>query len=145
MAKKKKARQQVLSLRHKNIMQTKALFDMVNRFALDERIVGNLLSNEQLKALAIAATEFYAGYAMLSQAQSSTDISIDTIITLSELALIKRLFLLYIERETALQLEASRGLGVDVFGRSVSEVISEINLYEAELPRLAFFADISTV
>jgi hypothetical protein len=126
-------------------MQTKTLFDMVNRFALDERVVGNLLSNEQLNALAIAATEFYAGYAMLSQAQPSTAISIDTIITLSELALIKRLFLLYVERETALQLEASRGLGVDVFGRSVSEVMSEISLYEAELPRLAFFADISTV
>lgn len=126
-------------------MQTKTLFHMVNRFALDERIVGNLLSNEQLNALAISATEFYAGYALLTQAQPSQAISIDTIITLSELALIKRLFMLYIERETALQLEASRGLGVDVFGRSVSEVMSEINLYEAELPRLAFFMSIDTV
>jgi hypothetical protein len=126
-------------------MQTKSLFDMVNRFALNERIVGNLLSGEQLNALAIAATEFYVGYAVLTQAQPSNAISIETILTLSELALIKRLFMLYVERETALQLEASRGLGVDVFGRSVSEVISEISLYEAELPRLAFFADISTV
>jgi hypothetical protein len=126
-------------------MQTKSLFDMVNRFALNERIVGNLLSGEQLNALAIAATEFYVGYAVLTQEQPSNTISIETILTLSELALIKRLFMLYVERETALQLEASRGLGVDVFGRSVSEVISEISLYEAELPRLAFFADISTV
>lgn len=126
-------------------MQTKTLFDMVSRFALDERIVGNLLSNDQLNALAISATEFYAGYAVLTQAQPSPAISEQTLLTLSELALIKRLFMLYVERETALQLEASRGLGVDVFGRTVSEVISEISLYEAELPRLAFFADISTV
>ncbi len=56
----------------------------------------------------------------------------DTEISMGEWAIIKPLFLLYVERDNATRLEASRGLGVDVFGRSVSEVAQEIERMENE-------------
>jgi hypothetical protein len=55
------------------------------------------------------------------------------------------LFLLYVERETALQLEASRGLGLDVFGRSSGEVAGDIAQAEAEMPHRAFCKPIVSV
>jgi len=56
----------------------------------------------------------------------------------SEWAIIKPLFYLYIERENALHLEASRVLGVDVYGRSVSEVQGEISNYHEQMHLKAF-------
>lgn len=56
----------------------------------------------------------------------------DTDISMGEWAIIKPLFLLYVERDNATRLEASRGLGVDVFGRSVSEVAQEVERMENE-------------
>jgi len=66
-------------------------------------------------------------------------------VSYSEWALIRPLFLLYIERETAFYIESTRGFGVDVFGRSTSEVAGEIIALEAELPRRAFSQPIFTV
>lgn len=63
----------------------------------------------------------------------------DTDITVGEWALIRPLFLLYVERDVAMRLEASRGLGVDVYGRSVSEIAQEIERMETEtLPAKCF-------
>jgi hypothetical protein len=63
----------------------------------------------------------------------------DTDISMGEWAIIKPLFLLYVERDNATRLEASRGLGVDVFGRSVSEIAQEIERMEGEtLPAKCF-------
>lgn len=62
----------------------------------------------------------------------------DIELTLSELALIRPLFLLYCERENATHLEASRALGVDVYGRSVAEVTTDIKEYEENLPHRSF-------
>ncbi len=56
----------------------------------------------------------------------------------SELAIIMPLFERYVERQNATNLEASRGLGVDVYGRSVAEVQMDINQLEMELPQRAF-------
>jgi len=62
-------------------------------------------------------------------------------VTASEWGLIKPLVLLYVERENARALEASRGQGVDVYGRSVSEIEQAITQYEVtDLPRMAFRA-----
>lgn len=67
------------------------------------------------------------------------DVDEHCIITPSEWGLIKPLAVLYVERENARALEASRGQGVDVYGRSVSEIEQSITQYEVmDLPRLAF-------
>ena len=63
----------------------------------------------------------------------------------SEWAIIKPLFYLYIERENALHLEASRVLGVDVYGRSVSEVQGEIASYHESIHIKAFHYPVFTV
>lgn len=63
----------------------------------------------------------------------------DTELSTGEWAVICPLFALYAERENAQRLEASRGLGVDVYGRSVSEVSQEITAMETEIvPQKAF-------
>lgn len=56
----------------------------------------------------------------------------DTIVSTGEWAIIRPLFVLYAERENATLIEATRGLGVDPYGRSVSEVNADISLMEAE-------------
>lgn len=61
-----------------------------------------------------------------------------TDVSTGEWAVIRPLFFLYTERENAQRLEASRGLGVDVFGRSVSEIAQDISREEEALPAKAF-------
>ena len=124
------------------------LADLAQTFATQERPAGNLLDEETVLAQAVAATRFYAGFAALRAhegAMPAPDIDGDTAITTSEWALIRPLFLLYAERETALQLEASRGMGIDPFGRSASEIAAEITQAEADMPHRAFFQPIITV
>lgn len=124
------------------------LADLAEKFATQERPAGNLLDDVTVLAQAVAATRFYAGYAVI-RARDGAD-PVQTIdgaleISESEWALIRPLFLLYVERETALQLEASRGMGIDPFGRSASEIAAEISQAEADMPRRAFFQPIVTV
>lgn len=69
----------------------------------------------------------------------------DTMVSPSDWAIIRPLFLLYCEREQALMLESSRVMGVDVFGRSSSEVLQDINTAEAELPQKAFIQPAFTI
>lgn len=117
-------------------------------FATQERPAGNLLDGPTILAQAEAATRFYAGYAVLSARENADpvpEISGNITITESEWALIRPLFLLYVERETALQLEASRGMGIDPFGRSASEIAGDIARAEADMPQMAFFQPILTV
>lgn len=57
----------------------------------------------------------------------------DTEVSTGEWAIMRPLFVLYVERENATLLEATRGLGVDVFGRSVSEVNADIAMQENEI------------
>jgi len=124
------------------------LTELADTFAKDERPAGNLLDDAAVLAQAVAATRYYAGFAMLRAHDGATtppDITGTTTITTSEWALIRPLFLLYVERETAIQLEASRGMGADPFGRSSSEVAAEITQIEAEMPCKAFFHPVVTV
>lgn len=73
-------------------------------------------------------------------------LSITTDVSNSEWAVIKPLFMLYVERENARALEASRNLGVDVYGRQVGEIQADIERYEnGDLPRLAFSQSIETI
>jgi hypothetical protein len=132
--------------------------DLIDRFADEERPIGNLLDVPTLSAQAIAAANFHAGYAHLA---AHLAIPIDdpppdpptpypaidgtTELNVSEWALIRPLFLLYVEREEARQLEASRGMGIDVFGRSTAEIEADITQKQLEYPHLAFIYEIETV
>lgn len=134
------------------------LAELADRFASLERPVGNMLDMPTLLEQALAATRMYAGYAALAAHLAIPiaepppeppapypEITGLTDLTVSEWAVIRPLFLLYVERETALQLEASRGFGVDVFGRSSSEIAGDITVMESELPHLAFCRPVITV
>lgn len=138
--------------------------ELAIRFDSSERPAGNILDIQGILAQAIAATIFYSGYAVLStnfdQQIARLPLLEKTIIgtvawqvitaptaypaitsltnlSVSEWAIIRPLFLLYVERENAIQLEASRGMGVDVFGRSSSEVAGDITQMELTMPHNA--------
>lgn len=124
------------------------LTDLAALFANEERPAGNLLDAGALVAQAVAATRMYAGYAQLRSHTGlipQPAISGETDVSVSEWAVIRPLFLLYVERENAIQLEASRSMGVEAFGRGSGEVASEIAQFEAELPKRAFFRPVLTI
>lgn len=171
------------------------LSDLITVFMNQQRPVGLLLDEDQVSAVAIAATRFYAGFghldspsvdtspspepyvppsswldmfagevAVIDPLQNATaqrlvpmptalplppislaSITQSTEVTASDWALIAPLFLLYVEREQAILLESGRVMGVDVFGRSSSEVQMDINQYETELPQKAFVQPAFTV
>jgi len=111
------------------------LGEIVTTFITQQRPAGMILPVETVLAQAFAATRYYAGFCQIS----IEDIDEKTQIHNGHWALISPLFLLYLERETALQLEAARGgFGVEPFGRSSSEIANDITQYETELPRRAF-------
>lgn len=105
------------------------------------------------------AVRFYCGYAKLTAPALAADEIHDPIsasngadatgqdfnINPSELAIIRPLFDLYVEHENATMLEASRGMGTDVFGRTVTEIQQDINVTEAELPKKAFMEPVETI
>ncbi|PFH08073.1 hypothetical protein BCF11_0425 [Collimonas sp. PA-H2] len=76
---------------------------------------------------------------------SSDFVELDTPLTQSEWAIVRSLFILYVERENAVYLEASRSLGVDVYGRSASEIAQDIVQKETDVQRLMFCMPIVTV
>lgn len=125
-----------------------ALSEWVDRFESAERPTGGVLDSLVVMAQALRAARFLAAYAALA-AHADEDpapaITPDTEISVSEWALISPLFLLYLEREQAIYLEASRGMGLDVYGRASSEVAGDIAQAEANLPRLAFCQPVQTV
>lgn len=127
---------------------------LAGRFANAERPAGNLLDADGVLAQAVAAASFYAGYAQITSripdplavsTAPPAPIGGATEISESEWALIRPLFVLYVERETACQLESARGFGMDVYGRSSSEVSSDIMQTEMELPHRAFVSLVVTV
>lgn len=59
-------------------------------------------------------------------------------LTASEWALIRPLFDLYVENENAQSLEASRALGLDVYGRATSEIAQDIRDREERMPDMCF-------
>ena len=123
-----------------------SLSALATQFETLERSAGVVLDSAAVLAQVLAATRFHAGFATLSsQPLGSEPITGATDVTHSEWALIRPLFMLYIERETCLQLEASRGLGLDVFGRSSGEIAGDITQAEAEYPKRAFYSPVITI
>lgn len=125
---------------------------------MEDPPVGVIVEEPYVKRSLKDAVRFYCGYAKLTNGELAPDEIHDTIdadndvdgvddfdLTPSEYALIRPLFFLYVERESAMHLEASRGLGVDVFGRTVSEIAQEISLMEEALPKKAFMEKVETI
>ena len=128
----------------------KSLSDRVDEYLKRERTTSSLLDTPVVLAHVVAATKLYSGWAVMEAhadvVGEPPEISADTEISNSEWSVIRPLFILYVEKEEAFQLEASRLAGIEVFGRSSSEVVQEIHLYETErLPKLAFSNPITTV
>ncbi|MEJ7806815.1 MAG: hypothetical protein WKG03_12960 [Telluria sp.] len=104
-----------------------------------------------LKQACAAARQYLAWGAIASLGNSAPAAGLDDLdehcdLTPSEWGIIKPLVALYVERENARALEASRGQGVDVYGRSVSEIDQAITQYETvDLPRMAFSAAPETI
>ncbi|MBK5646835.1 hypothetical protein [Acinetobacter proteolyticus] len=120
---------------------------IVEQFLAEERSVAVLLPESQVQALAVAATAFYCGYSDLASVPKTQlgDITLEAVISIAEWAVIKPLFLLYVERETALQTEATGMQGVGGFGRNSSEVNIEISNLEREFPQKATCVAVITI
>lgn len=119
---------------------------------IKENALGLIIEFEQVEALIKKAVERYAGYADLTYyvelEVDSGDMDVivdDAKISESEWVIIGPLFLLYVELQNAIALEASRGLGVDVFGRATSEIQTDITALEEALPSNAFYSEVVTV
>ncbi|MBT9100159.1 hypothetical protein KFZ76_20865 [Methylovulum psychrotolerans] len=106
------------------------LTELVNRFLVNERPLGVVLDERVVMAQAIAATVYYDGYASLASAPAAIDET--TVLNNVEWAVIRPLFLLYVERETALYLEAAQVLGVTLFGRGSEAVQKAIAAAESD-------------
>ena len=114
------------------------------------------LDDDTAGQLAVDATRYYAAFGDLKSysaanqpseegadpqvvVPSPDEISLATEVTNAEWAVIRPLFWLYCERKNAQLLEATRAGGVEVFGRSVSEIQPDITMMEQEtLPARAF-------
>jgi|GEM_PF-862636 len=125
-----------------------SLRELAAIYAQNER-AASVVELSIIEALLLSAVRFYLGYAAnlayFADLDASEPLTLDCRLNLSEWAIIKPLFLLYVEREQAIELEASRAFGAELFGRSTSEVNADILQVEAELPRRAFSRQIVTV
>lgn len=116
------------------------------RFYLEmNRPIGIVVSDDTILAQAIKATRYYHGYGNLTYLDDDVMVQESTLLERSESAVITPLFELYVERENALILESSRALGVEVYGRTVSEISSDITQKELEIQNLAFAHEFFTV
>lgn len=119
--------------------------------------IGCVLTEEQITRHLRDAVRQYCGYARLTSAQSldtvhsdlytpdTAPVAVDVDLTHSELAIIRPLWLLYIEKENGTALEASRSQGADPWGRAVAEVAQAITDYEARLPSLTFVFEVRSI
>lgn len=122
---------------------------LVDNYLTVERPVSVVLDPATVLAQAVVAAKYYAGFAELITNDGVEPplpaITENTELSNSEWSVIKPLFVLYIERESAIHQEASRGLGLDVFGRSTSEIAQDIANLELNMPMNAFYQPIVTV
>lgn len=116
------------------------LSELIDEFIAAREPSGFMLERTQVVAYAVAAVRFYMGWACLQDetVEALDDVAEGTDLTAGEWAIIGPLFTLYVERQVALVVESSRGLGVDPPGRSTSEVESAIQATEQALPQLAY-------
>lgn len=114
---------------------------------------GMMLSLEDIELCAVNAALFasafvdFEGEADEEGEPVATDAPIVLTMEISRYhwALISPLFTLYCQRKEAVLLEASRPLMVEVFGRTVSEIDSEIRQLEDDFSRRVFMRTCFTV
>jgi len=132
----------------------KTISGRVDEYIKRERTTSGFIDSEVALSQAVAAAKMYSGWAVMETFQDSDGVSpevipevtADTEISQSEWTIIRQLFLLYLEKEEAFELESARSMGVELFGRSSSEVVQEISLFETEkLPKLAFSVGVNTI
>lgn len=109
------------------------------------RPVGLVISLDTVVAQAIKAAKIYEGSGEFRSFERGTEITAESQLEADEWAMLYPLFELYVEKENALILEAGRSLGIEPYGRSVSEISPDILQKEQELRSLAFAYDIVTV
>ena len=123
------------------------LLELITEFMASRLTGGLVIDMPDVTKAMLKAVRFYAGYAEVSYffeqdpsvTPALTQLTNAVTLTTSEWAIIQPLFNAYADHENALRLEASRGLGVDVYGRSSSELSAEIKQLELDLPRKAFY------
>lgn len=113
--------------------------------------IGCVLDDEQVLRSLRDATRQYCGCAALASGEKVDANALadgegqDVDLSHGELSLIRPLWMLYLERENSMALEASRTQGAELYGRSVAETQVSIEMYEQRLPALAFTSDFVTV
>lgn len=130
-------------------MQTIA--ELVSEYLAHNEV--QLLNDDEIERLCIKAAKFYAGYAELIAHKNESHLHLpppqaidsETCLDNSEWVIIEPLFTLYVERNTAFQLEISGNMGVSLSGKTSSEISSEIKTMQDELPKKAFSSDIYTI
>ena len=122
------------------------LSDLAGEFGTLREASGLFLDPDKLTACAIDAARFVHGYGALEDLTAvGLGITGDTEINEGEWTLIAPLFRLYVERETAIAVEASRVMGVEAVGRSSSEVSGEIQVLEQDMQMRAFYEPIESL
>ncbi|MBC7621251.1 MAG: hypothetical protein H7293_20080 [Candidatus Saccharibacteria bacterium] len=134
------------------------LSDLVEEFHATRSPGWLVLTPEAAIASGVDAVRYYAAYGDIASLSTGInaplvapalapnplpgkllDIDESTNLTAGEWAIIRPLFVLYVERECAMLLEASRAAGLEVYGRSVSEIAQDITMMENEtLPGKCF-------
>lgn len=118
---------------------------MADFYLSENRPIGIVIDEAIVLAQAVKAARYYEGFGGLELLDWSKNIGPDTPLTKGESSVITPLFELYVERENALILESGRSLGVEVYGRTVSEISTDIAQKELEIQNLAFYFDYFTV
>lgn len=114
---------------------------LVDEFVANQATSGLYLLPEQVLQCGVEAVRFYAGYAGLADGTCLAgpgDVTGDIELSMGDWTIVSPLFRLYVERQAAMVIEASRGLGVDPVGRSTSEVASDIRVVEESIQLAAF-------
>lgn len=129
------------------------LADLVAEFVATRSPGWLVLTEVETQDCAVAALRFYAAHGVVASlivvdpdgvpVDTSVDMRlIDATVDLTtgEWAVVQPLFCLYVEKEQALRLEASRAAGLEVYGRQVAEVTADISVMEGPdgLPSRAF-------
>lgn len=123
------------------------LSDLAAEYATQRSATGLFITEPQVLQCLVDATRFYAGWQTLEDADSATLATITgtTVLEAGEWSIIAPLFRLYVERESALVIEASRGLGVEQVGRDSSTVAGDILNEESLLAQKAYVEPVFSV
>jgi hypothetical protein len=118
------------------------LSGLVAEFMAERDGSGLYADDPAIDRCAIAAARFYAAYGPVASMDDVdppvTEVTADTELTTGEWALIRPLFLLYVERIEVRVQEASAAAGHVAVGRSAETVAGDIKAMEEAIPHMSF-------